>query len=165
VSFRVAAGAVSYLFVDGYTNAEAGMFQLVINLSHGDTCADPVPITIEPGTGMMLFGNTIGLQNNGGGSCGGQGTPNATYKVTRSTSGPLTFFADPAFSNYNTILYAEPVCADEFILFGCSNIPNASGEVLSIANVQGNTPFFFMVDGNQQGALPAGGDYGVLVTP
>ncbi len=165
VSFRVAAGQVSYLFVDGYTNAEAGTFQLVVNLSHGDTCADPIPITIEPGTGMTLLGNTMGLMSATDSSCGGQGYSNALYKVTRSATGPLTFFADPALTNYNSLIYAQSVCADPFFQLGCSNVAGGSGEVLSLASVQGNVPIFFGVDGSQAGGTLSVGDYGVVMTP
>ena len=165
VSFRVAAGQVSYLFVDGYTNAEAGTFQLVVNLAKGDTCADPIPITIEPGTPMTLLGSNESLSGlEEGPLCGGLAWSKALYKMTRATDGSLGLFLDPAGTNYNSVLYADSVCGANATELACSNVPGASGEVISLANVFANTPISVGVGGSTVGGIPSG-NYSLVVSP
>lgn len=165
VSFRALAGTTYYLFVDGPASADAGAFQLVIDLSGGDLCSDPIPIPLEPGTPMRLLGTTVGATDNTAGMCGGSGEPDVVYQITRSNTAPVTAHADPAFTDYDSVLHARKTCLADLTELACSNMPGNGGELVSMPSVQGGVPFYLYVDGTQLGGGAALGNYGIELTP
>jgi cysteine-rich repeat protein len=165
VSFPAQAGTTYYLFVDGPTNADAGAFQIVIDLSGGDLCSDPIPIPLEPGTPMRLLGSTVGMGDETGGLCAGAGSPEVVYEITRSNTAPVSAYLDPAFTDYNSVLYARKTCLGDLTQFSCSYTFGNGGEMVSVASAQGGVPFYLYVDGSTANGGISYGNYGLLLTP
>jgi cysteine-rich repeat protein len=170
VSFYATANTTYYLFVDG--RSTAGTFQLTIDLSLGNGCADPVPLPIWPGSGMTILGTNYNAGNDTQGNCGmGNGMAGSTgedvvYQVSRQGAGPLTFTTIVANTNFNTVLYARNSCGGN--QYSCNDANgNGAAETLSYMNV--NADLFFFVDGSVKGGGNIGGQanstYGITITP
>jgi hypothetical protein len=164
VSFKAQAGMTYYLFVDGPAAASSGTFQLVIDLSGGDLCSDPIPIPLEPGSPMRLLGSTVGATNNTTSSCGGNG-PEVVYQITRPNSAPVTAYADPAFTDFNSVLYSRKTCLGDLTEISCSYTFGNGGELMTTPGVQGGVPFYLYVDGSLSGGGIDVGNYGLVLTP
>ncbi len=166
LSFKVTAGQVVYLFVDGFDAAEAGDFQLTLDLSTGVDCNDPVPIPLEPGAPMRMLGTTVGAGSTAAGSCSNSSgqNPDVVYRVTRSNNGTLGVSAPGNQSNYNVVLYARSTCNSGNSQLDCSNDGgNSSTETLNPLNLVGGTPVFVWLDGSDGGT--DSGTYGLTLTP
>ncbi|APR76184.1 Fibro-slime domain protein [Minicystis rosea] len=165
VSIRVQQGQKYFVFVDGYANGDAGNYQMVVDLSSGTDCNDPVPIQLEPGTPMTV----LGTNNNGNataqGTCGGQPGGHTVYRITRSNAGSIGVDTDDATTNYNSVLYARSICVSPAPELACSNQGGTAGESITLNNVQANTPVYVYVDGSQTGGGSANGSYGLILTP
>ena len=122
LSFAIDDGDSFYLYVDGFNPSESGPFQLELDLSTGDTCADPVPIVVEGDAPIHLFGNTQDGTQNGastGLSCTGAGAgADLIYDVTTTETGSYTF---ETFAQYNSVLHARSSCADGDTQITCSS--------------------------------------------
>lgn len=164
VSFAVNQGQVVYLFVDGATANDAGNYELVIDLSVGTNCQDPIPVRIEAGTPMRLLGTTNGKSQSGGGSCGGGvqgfGSEDVVYNLQFGTAGQSTIALDAAGTGYNSVLYLRNECNNGFAEISCDNAGGNGGESLNV-NAAVNTSVWTWVDGSQG----ANGNYALVVTP
>lgn len=161
ISFPVAAGELVYLYVDSASGA-AGDFQLVLDLSTGFNCTDPVPVTVVHGGAMALLGATPGTTSSTAGTCGGGGVNNApdvVYEVSAPEGGALGLFADPGGTNYDSVMYARPFCDSNFNAT-CANVAGNGGEALSPNLGNGGQIFVWM-----DGWSGSQGDYRLIVTP
>ena len=166
ISFKVTAGQVVYLFVDGFNANDSGNFQLTLDLSTGVDCNDPIPIPLEPGAPMSVLGSTVGAGSTAGGSCSGSSAnnPDVVYRITRPNNGTLGVTAPGTLSNYNVVLYARSTCGNGNSEIDCANNGgNATTETLTPLNLTGGTPVFVWVDGSSNGT--ASGTYGLTLTP
>ncbi len=107
ISLEVTANSIHYVLVDGYDADQSGMFQLRVDFSAG-TCADPVPVTIYPGTPMKMYGDTTGNGSDSMASCGGSAAPDVPYLVQRSTGGPIVASVS---GPYDKAIYSRAVVA------------------------------------------------------
>jgi cysteine-rich repeat protein len=164
LSFPVNANQVVYLFVDGATAADAGNYQLSLDLSVGTNCNDPIPIRMENGTPMRLLGLTTGKTPSGSGSCGGGGigfgAEDVVYDIQFAAGGASTIGLDAAGTSYNSILYLRNECNNGFAQIGCDNAGGNGGENLNVTPAAGASVWTW-VDGNQG----ANGTYTLVVTP
>lgn len=163
VSLRVQAGTTYYLFVDTYSGMSAGgTYQLLVNLSAG-TCADPVPVALEPGVPMTLRGSNINLMPLDQGSCGGNPGGEVTYRVTPNFTDGMTIATNTnnGLTNYNAVLYARETCNAMVPELACSNQGGTSAESINVDATSG-TPFFVKIDGSQSSAF---GNYAIVMDP
>ncbi len=160
VSFPVNQNQLVYVFVDGATAADAGNFELVLDLSAGTNCMDPVPVRIEHGTPMRLLGLTNAKTPSTGGSCGGLSSEDVVYNIQFATAGNSTIAIDAAGTNYNSLLYLRNECNNGFAEISCDNAGGNGGESLSV-NAMANASVWTWVDGN----MGANGNYALVVTP
>jgi cysteine-rich repeat protein len=156
LSIPVTAFSKRYVIVDGVTGA-SGDYELVLNLSTG-TCADPVPVRIEPGDPMVFVGASGGQGDDSGGSCAGSGAPDVVYRVTPGAMGPLDI---TTFTATNASLYARTSCGDPLTELDCSDAVSGLGtESISLSGTA-DTPVYVWVDG----ASGESGTYQLTVQP
>lgn len=161
LSFPVSANQTIYVFVDGAAANDAGSYELVLDLSAGTNCMDPVPVRIEKGTPMTLLGFTTGKSASTGGSCGGGTADDVVYNVNFvGAMANVSASLDAAGTNYNSVLYARGSCDSGFSQIGCDNAGGNGGENLSF-NPNGDATTYVWVDGNQG----AEGYYTLVLTP
>ncbi|MBK8259107.1 MAG: DUF4215 domain-containing protein [Polyangiaceae bacterium] len=164
ISFPVSANQTVYIFVDGAGANDAGNYELVLDLSAGTNCNDPIPVRIEKGTPMTLLGFTNGKTQSSGGSCGGGGTgfgaEDVVYNVNFVGAGNVSASIDAAGTNYNSVLYTRGGCNDGFSQIGCDNAGGNGGENLTF-NPNGDTSVYVWVDGS----TGANGYYTLILTP
>jgi cysteine-rich repeat protein len=165
VSLRVQQGQTVYVFVDGFAMADAGNYQLTLDLSDGRTCTDPVPIPLESGAAMTVRGSNNNTFLTTQGSCGGAPGGHVVYAIARSTDGPLTVDTDPSYTNYNSVLYSRSTCTNGGTEIDCSNQNANAMESIGPSNLTTGTPIFVYVDGSQAGGGNAFGNYGLTLTP
>lgn len=152
ISFPVAAGAPVFVFVDGFQAADAGDFQLSLDLSSGDACGDPVPIVVEGQADITLLGDTSILANDVASNfqCGGAGGgADAVYAVSVAQGGAYTFDVSPGF---NSVLHARTTCASPDTQLTCSN-PGGNAASMTI-DLNGNGSAFVFMDGTSNQAGP-----------
>ena len=165
VSFPVSANQTVYLFVDGATAADTGNYELVLDLSAGTNCQDPVPIVLEKGSPMTLLGLTNGKTQSTGGSCGGGaqgfGASDVVYNVNFvDATTNVTAALSAAGTNYNSVLYARGTCDSGFSQYTCDNPGGNGGESISFDPNDDDTTFVW-VDGNNG----AEGAFTLVLTP
>lgn len=144
VSARVAADQPLMVYVDGFGPNDAGVFELDIDLSTGDTCADPVPIMVEGATTLSFAGDLTGYPGNslGGVACPGAGIgPDLVYDMTFLQSDDYTFELSPSF---NSVLYAWEECADTLSEITCSAPPSMNGASFTIDFAENERAFFWV---------------------
>jgi hypothetical protein len=172
ISFRVAKGEDWYLFVDGSDGA-AGSYTLELDLARGSACMDEgsVPITIEPGSPMLLSGNTMSSGSDGENRCfmnhptGAGDLGEIVYELRAPAS--VSAFDLTLHGNFNAVLYARSDCID-------SNSGSASELVCAddnssigsefIKDLQNpGSPLYVFVDTDP---VPANSyDYTLIITP
>jgi cysteine-rich repeat protein len=160
-SLRVAQGQKYFVFVDGFAAGDSGNYQLVVDLSTGTDCNDPVPIPLEPGAPMSLLGNNNNTFPTTAGSCGGTPGGQIVYRITRPDNGPIGVVTDTSATNYNSVLYARSTCNNGMTELACSNQAGTAQESIDLA-ATGGTPAFVFVDGST--GSPSG-NYGLTLTP
>ncbi len=164
VSFPVNANQLVYVFVDGAAANDAGNYELVLDLSVGTNCNDPIPVRIEDGTPMRLLGLTTGKSASGSGSCGGGGigfgAEDVAYDIQFASGGQSTIALDAAGTSYNSVLYLRNECNNVFAQISCDNAGGNGGESLNVTPMAGASVWTW-VDGNQG----ANGTYALVVTP
>lgn len=166
VSIRIKPNTVYYVFVDGSTAGVGGDFELVLDLSSGTDCNDPIPIPLEAGSPMTFLGSTNETgASSAAGTCGGSMIPDVVYEITRVEAGPIDVLTDPALTDYNSVLYTRFACNLLGTQLDCSDAPGTGGDTLSLPDVNPSVPIFVWVDGSSQGAGNGVGSYGLVVTP
>jgi cysteine-rich repeat protein len=135
-------GTTVYVFVDGYAGLE-GDYELWLDLSVGDTCADPVPLVIEGTSTIRGIGSTTGFANDvqcstGAGATGGD----IVYEVTFTDADTYT---TSVTAGYNSVLQARSACGDLLSQLGCSS-PAGNDSQLQLTASAGQTTYFW-VDG------------------
>jgi hypothetical protein len=146
-----------YVFADGYAavgeGAASGDYTLDVELAPsagggaaGDTCASAIPYQ----AGQPLAPDTIRFTDDGAGSCGGQGSPDVTYRLDlRSrTRVRASFGADSEFA---PVVYLQSTCGDARSELAC--VSAASGGALD-QTLQPGT-YFLVVDGADANAFGA----------
>ncbi|MFO0757373.1 MAG: myxococcus cysteine-rich repeat containing protein [Byssovorax sp.] len=170
ISFKVKAAQVIYLFVDGFKDADSGDFELVLDLSTGISCDDPVPIPIAAGAPMTLLGTTegAGLDATAAGCAASSANcPDVVYQITRPTNGSLEIQTPASLTTYNSVLHARKDCKEPATELQCANeLGNSGGEMMFLQNLIGGTPVYLWVDGSSFAAdsIPFG-NYGLVITP
>lgn len=164
ISFRVQAGNTYYVFADGWTAAANGSYTITMDLSGGRACDDPIPIVLDPGTPMTVLGSNAGNLPNVVGSCGGNPGDEVVYAISRSSVGTVDVATDPAFTNYNSVLYARTTCNSGATEVDCSNNGGTAMESITVPNV-GTTPVYVWVDGSAVDMTSASGNFGLTLTP
>jgi hypothetical protein len=164
LSFPVQANGTYYVYVDGASAAAAGAYSLLLDLSTGVGCNDPVPLPLEPGSPMRVLGGTTGLQPLSSGTCGGNPGGEVVYSLTRGSAGPLTVATDPAVTNYNSVLHARTTCNSQNSEVACSNNQGNAVETVNLTFAAGAT-LTLRVDGSTSGGGNASGNYGLVLTP
>lgn len=154
LSFKVEGGVPILIVVDGYQSGDSGAFDLSLDLSDGDTCADPVPLTLEGDADIVVLGNTMGETSNGASNafCGNSGAgPDIVYEVTMVQGDNYTFDMIP--NGFNSVIHARTDCADINSQTACDSpvTSNDSGITIDVDN--GTTEFIY-ADGttNNSGA-------------
>jgi cysteine-rich repeat protein len=156
ISLPVQDGQTLFVFVDGF--AAEGSYELVLDLSTGDSCADPIPITVYEGSGMIFFGNTNNAGNDAqSASCGGASAEDVVYRVVRPEAGPVMLDLEAA---YDSVLYARPACGLNTNA-ECNNVGGNGGELIQLPMVTAGEPFFAWVDGFSG----AEGEYALTIAP
>lgn len=163
ISFPVNDNQTVYVIVDGAGAADAGDYELVIDLSAGTTCDDPIPIRLEKGSPMTLRGLTNGKSQSTGGTCGGGGllfgASDVVYNVNFvDTTTNVTASLSAAGTSYNSILYARSSC--DFGQYACSNANGNGGESITFDPNDDDTTYIW-IDGNNG----AEGNYTLVLTP
>lgn len=152
ISFRVEQGQTVYLFVDGFQGS-AGNYELRLDLSGGDNCLDPVPITVEGASDLFLRGSTNGLFSDvSANGCNNAGFgPDVTYQVTFTKVGNYTF--NTQSSGFNSVTHARSDCFNPITEVDCDSPMNDPNSTVTFAANAAETRFVF-VDGTmgQSGA-------------
>jgi hypothetical protein len=154
VSALVPGGQTVYLFVDGF-QGDSGTFQLSLDLSKGDNCTDPVPLTIEGQGDITVLGATNGFMNDAASSAlctyaGGAG--DVVYAVT--TANPATYtFATDTNNTFNSVTHARSQCNDVGSQIACSS-PAANNNSSVDVTTQNNGVAFVWVDGTSNNVGP-----------
>jgi cysteine-rich repeat protein len=150
VSVYVPQGQTIYLVIDGF-QGQSGDFSLSLDLSKGDACSDPVPLTIEGSSDIVVLGNTQGFANDAAASaaCGNAGAgPDAVYQVTTPVAGTYSFVATAGF---NTVTYARSTCGDSGSQIAC-DAPLGTNDSNVDVTTQNNGAPFVWVDGTSGSA-------------
>jgi cysteine-rich repeat protein len=157
ISLRVQDGQTLFVFVDGF--AAEGSYELVLDLSTGESCVDPIPITVYEGSAMTFFGSTNAAIDNDAqsASCGGGSADDVVYRVVRPQAGPVMLDLD---ASYDSVLNARPACALNTNA-ECSNVGGNGGELIQLPMVTAGEPFFAWVDGFNG----AEGEYALTIAP
>ncbi len=163
VSLRVQAGTTYYVFVDTWAANASGNYQLQLNLSAG-TCADPVPIALEPGSSMTFLGSNNNILPADQGSCGGAPGGEVTYRLTPTFTDGIGISTDTNQTNFNAALYARTTCASAQSELGCSNQAGNAQESINVNGMVG-TSIFVKIDGSQSGGGNAFGNYALKMNP
>ncbi len=145
VSALVLAGQTVFLFVDGF-QGDSGDFQLSLDLSKGDNCSDPVPVTVEGQGDITLLGSTTGFANDAASNAfctnaGGGG--DVVYAVT--TTNPATYTFATQTTTFNSVTYARSTCSDVGTQIACSS-PVGNDSSVDVT-AQSNDLTFVWVDG------------------
>ncbi|MBK6516494.1 MAG: DUF4215 domain-containing protein [Polyangiaceae bacterium] len=146
IGFRVQPNTTFYLVVDGYQMDDLGAFQLELDLSAGDACGDPVPVTVEGDAPIDLYGDTSGLASNGGSGalCGfAGGGPDVVYQVETPQSDSYDF---DLFATYNSVLHARSSCEDVDSQLACSSPAVGNNSDITVSLDGGDTTYVW-VDG------------------
>lgn len=167
LSVPVTQGQTLYLVIGGSQNDAEGDFNVVLDLSVGSTCNDPVPFPVFPGTTMLALGATINQSLSTGGTCGGgssnSGASDVVYRIERRNEdiGVMDIELPTALTDYDALLYARFDCANtgQANEIACADEP-FGGELMSLGFNTNNVRFVW-VDGFQG----AEGNYGLSVTP
>ncbi|MCB9647130.1 MAG: hypothetical protein H6730_11120 [Deltaproteobacteria bacterium] len=72
----------------------------------GDTCADPIPVAITPGS-QVQSGDTTCAQNDLSGQCGGGGAPDIIFDATAGETRRLRIETIGPGTIYDTVLYVN----------------------------------------------------------
>lgn len=165
ISFPVSAGQTVLVFVDGATAADTGNYELVLDLSAGTSCNDPIPVRVENGTQTTVVGLTTNKSlTTQGGQCpqfpAGTTAPDVVYDLTFAKAGSSTVALDAAGTSYNSVLFLRTECNNGFSEIGCENAAGNGGESIT-TNVAANGHVFAWVDGSQG----ADGSYTMVITP
>jgi hypothetical protein len=164
VSFHVHAGNTYYIVVDAFNPGTTGSYTLMLDLATGNTCADPVPITIEPGAPQTVLGTNSNVAPATQGSCGGGAAGEVVYRVTRPDTAPLQIDTDPNSTTFDSVLYARSDCSSTSSELACSNQAGTAAESITFDLTAGTAAYVF-VDGSQAGGTAASGNYGLILTP
>jgi cysteine-rich repeat protein len=157
ISVRGQAFQTFWIFVDG-TTGQSGNYELVLDLSKGADCSDPVPIPLEAGSPMRLFGGTFGAGNDSTSVCGGQSSPDVVYAITSSVSGPVGVKIDGNQTFFDSVMYEQASCGLTNV--ACQDVAGNGGESASYLATSG-APFYTWIDGS----FGAAGSYQLVVTP
>jgi len=158
VSLRVTAGQTVYFFVDGF-EGDAGDYKLNLDLSLGDTCADPVPIVIEGTAPLALLGSTAGYAGNASSNGCFGGGPDVVYAMNVTETDAYTF--ETVNGAFNSVTYARSVCADGNTQLDCDN-PVGNDSSITIDRDAATTTFVW-VDATQT-SMPPAGPYALVVS-
>lgn len=167
LSVPVTQGQTLYLVIGGTDVAAEGDFRVVLDISAGSTCNDPIPFPVFPGTPMLALGATTNQSLSTGGSCGGgssnSGASDVVYRIERRDPniGVMDIELPTELTDYDSLLYARLDCANtgESNELACADEP-FGGEFISLAFISNNIRFLW-VDGFQG----AEGNYGVSISP
>jgi len=153
LSFGVTMGMPFHLVIDGYQVGELGEFELSLDISSGDTCADPVPIVVEGSADIDLFGRTNGLVNNASsnGLCGFAGAgPDIVYQVLALAADDYDADLTP-LTNFNTVLHARTTCDSQDSQIACSSPALQDSSSISYDQAANQT-IYIWVDGTSNNA-------------
>ncbi len=146
VSFPVQQGETVLLVVDGYTADQVGAFTLELDLSSGENCEDPIPITIEGDASYLFYGSTAGHQGNANpnGFCTGSGNgPDLVYQVSVEQNGDYAF--DTQNSAFNSSIYDRFDCSDSGSQIDC-DAPAANNNAGITTQLDNNDLVYVWVD-------------------
>ncbi len=164
LSFQVQANSTYFVHVDGAKAADVGAYTLVLDLSTGIGCNDPVPLPLEPGSPMRVLGSTVGLVPSSAGTCGGNPGGEVVYSLTRAGGGPLTVATDAALTNYNSVLHARTTCNSQNTEVACSNNGGNAVETINLT-FQVGAAITLRMDGSTLNGGSSSGNYGLILTP
>ncbi len=99
--------------------------------------------TMAAGAGAIAGGSTLGLENNQGGSCGGDGAPEAIIVWSAPTTGTWTL--DTIGSDFDTVLYVRSgTCSGTEV--DCNDDSSSTQSSVTITATAGESYYIF-VDG------------------
>ena len=154
ISFRVEAGVPVLIVVDGYQGPDNGDFDLSLDLSDGDTCADPVPLTIEGDARIVVTGNTAGEMSNGASnaqcSLSGSG-PDIVYEIVTVSGGNYQLDLSP--TSHNSVIYARSDCGDIGTQLDCDSPINSNDSSIGL-NVENGETVYVFADGTSNNSGP-----------
>lgn len=147
ISVRLEANQTRYLFVDS-ASLVGGAFKLVLDLSTGEDCNDPIPIPIDMTASYILDGvrgSTLDLQNDGAGSCGGQRADIVyAFENAPGTPADLSFLVQAFPGSWSPVVYLRSTCeAGELDCDGQTPFQSTASSEPS--------PLFLWVDGQLSG--------------
>ncbi|MFO0612928.1 MAG: hypothetical protein U0414_10090 [Polyangiaceae bacterium] len=117
----------------------------------GDTCANPIPLSVGLGPTLTINGTTINGKNTPSGTSCTNGFGNERwFAVQAQAAAFLTLWIDPANTDYDTRLYTLPACGAQ--ASACANNDKDAPDVLSFP-VAANATVLFAVDGATNGAF------------
>lgn len=161
ISFPVEAGVPLLIIVDGYQAADTGAFDLSLDLSEGDTCADPVPLVIEGAGPITVVGNTANETSDGFASelcaLAGYG-PDIIYEVLTLDGGNYDFALTA--STFNSVIHGRTDCENIDTQIACDAPPATNNSSISI-NAEGGATTFVYADGHSNNQ----GGYALTITP
>jgi hypothetical protein len=144
-----------YVFADGYAGMEsgpgaAGDYTLGVELTPtaggapGDTCATALPYQ----AGQPISADTMRFADDAAGSCGGQGSPDVTYRLDlRSRTRIRASFGQD--SEHPPVLYLQSTCGDARSELAC--VSAMSGNTLDQTVSPGT--YYLVVDGADANAF------------
>jgi hypothetical protein len=144
-----------YVFADGYASmgspGAAGDYTLDVELAPsggtgaaGDTCATAIPY--QPG--QPITADTMRFADDNAGSCGGQGSPDVTYRLDlRSRTRVRASFGQD--SEHPPVMYLQSTCGDARSEVAC--LSAMSGGALDQTLNPGT--YFLVVDGTDANAF------------
>ena len=142
LSFPVLAGQTYFVFVDGFSG-DAGSYDLVLDLSVGDDCNDPVPITIEGQGTIVGRGSTTGYTSNVTCSNGAGVGPDVVYAVKVTDADNYNFNVT---AGYNSVLNIRSACSDFLSQLGCSS-PQGNNSGINDLSLNAQQTVYVWVDG------------------
>jgi hypothetical protein len=155
------AGA-HFLYVDGYTAAAAGNYELDVTVRTPDTCATAPTFTLPArGSTLRFTGSTTTATNAAGATCGGgAASPDHAFTFTVTTPTALRIeTVAPASGQYDTVLHVRSACGTAGSEVACDDDAGA-GLLSQIIRVFSPGTYTLFVDGYLSGAS---GNYAVEI--
>ncbi|NUO51271.1 MAG: hypothetical protein HOV80_20630 [Polyangiaceae bacterium] len=142
VSMRIVPNVPVYLVVDGW-GGQSGSFDLMLDLSTGEDCNDPVPILLEGGVDIRAIGSTTDYASNAQCIDSSGFGPDVVYEVTVS-GGNYTFQNN---AGYNSVMNARATCGDVVSQLACNNPGMTQNSQVTLNGLGAGSTTYLWIDG------------------
>lgn len=162
VSFRVTSGQTLFVVIDGAFAGDEGNYSLNIDISSGQSCQDPIPFNMFPGTSMKATGTTVNQTASTGGSCGGTTADDVVYELVRRGDSITNMDTRLLSSgtNYDSLLHVRTGCNQFSSEVVCVDVGGNGGEQTDLLFQNNNTRYVWI-----DGSSGAEGNYTLEIDP